>query len=195
MTTLKVALLAVILGVAGGLAGTTIGNTTYAGSSISVLVTPMAPTEADAVAIEVAGDLPNACYEVSSSHVVTGTSILITVDIVSTGGFCALVLGYFSASEEIGQLAAGSYFVQAIVNVPCCFPCSPSPCVETTTLEVAGLPVGGIAELPEGSSAGPLDASASSGLSAGMITGTLAAAAGIVALAGATWLVSRRRPG
>lgn len=136
LSTRKLALLAVILAVVGGLAGTANGSTTYAGGfSISVSVLPIAPTEADAVTIEVTGSLPTPCHEVSSSHVITGNSILVTVNIVPVGEFCIQVLASFSVSEEVGQLIIGSYFVQTIVHSPCCFPCPPT-CVETTTFDV-----------------------------------------------------------
>ncbi len=138
MFTRKLALLAVIIGVVGGLAVTAIDSTTYAGDSIVLSVVPMAPTEADAVTIEVTGSLPTPCYDVSSSHVLAGDSIYVTVDVVPVGTHCVQVVSSFSVSEEVGQLANGSYSVQAIVNIPCCFPCSPSPCVESTTFEVGG---------------------------------------------------------
>ena len=138
MITQKLALLAVVLAVVGGLVVTTIGSTTHAGNSIVLSVVPPARTEADAVRIEVTGSLPTPCYDVSSSHVLTGNSIVVTVDIVPVGTHCILVVGSFSVSEEVGQLANGSYSVQATVNVPCCYPCDPSPCVLTTTFEVGG---------------------------------------------------------
>ena len=136
MITRKLALLAVILAVVGGLVGAAIGSTTYAGFSFNLSVVPIAPTEAHAVTIEVSGSLPNPCHEVSSSHVLTGNSILVTVDIVPVGFICELIVVSFSVSEEVGQLPNGSYFVEATVNSP--YPCDPSPCVQTTTFEVGG---------------------------------------------------------
>ena len=195
LTARKLALLAVIVGVVGGLAGTVFGPTTYAFPPEQVLVTPLLPTEADTVSIEVRGLLPTPCFEAVSSHVLAGNSIFVTIDLVEVASHCAQVLSAYSISEEVGQLAPGSYFVEATVNAP--YPCD--PCTETATFEVAGPPVGGFAELPHGNGAASLDASASSGPSAGalasIIAGIVAAAAGVVALAGAARRVSRRRRG
>jgi hypothetical protein len=95
---------------------------------------PAAATEADTVTVEVAGTLPVPCFDVSSSYVLTGTTILVTVDVVPVGDFCVQVLSSFNVSEEVGQLVNGSYFVEANVS----YLCGLSPCVETTTFDVAG---------------------------------------------------------
>jgi len=105
-------------------------------SSITITVSPANPTEVDAIEITVAGDLPNPCFDISSSHTVDGAFIDVTVQATPFGEVCIQVISDFSATEAIGQLPAGEYLVQATVHIPCCTPCNPSPCIESTTFQV-----------------------------------------------------------
>ncbi len=54
------------------------------------------------------------------------------------------------------------------------------------------LSVGGVAELPDVAAA-PLEADGSSGTSAGVVAGVVAAAAGVLVLGGAGWYARQRR--
>lgn len=110
---------------------------TSSGWGISVKVDPPAPTERDDIEITVAGDLPNPCYEVISSHAISGNVVYITVEAIpSDVDVCVQIVWSFSITEEIGRLPASVYRVEATVHSPdCCF-CNPFPCVEVTTFEV-----------------------------------------------------------
>jgi hypothetical protein len=105
-------------------------------SCITITVTPSNPTEVDAIEITVAGVLPDPCFDITSSHTADGAFIDVTVQATPREGFCVLVISDFSATEAIGQLPAGEYLVQATVHIPCCFPCNPPPCIESTTFQV-----------------------------------------------------------
>lgn len=111
-------------------------SASHPSSALRVTVQPPEPTEADSLEITVEGPLPTPCFEVGSSHILSDSAIDITINANPVGEGCVLVLGYFSVTEKVGSLARGAYSVQITLNSPCCFPCNPPPCVETTTFEV-----------------------------------------------------------
>lgn len=163
-----------------------------AGETFPLTIEPASPTEADFITITFEGVLPNTCYDVTSSHTRSEDLIRIIVDADPGEGYCVLVLGGFSVTEEIGPLPAGSYQVTGIVYEPFPFLCTLPPCSATTAFGVTSVSVGGIAELPE-LARKSLEGGESSGPGAGVLAGIAGAlAGGVVALGGAAWYVRGR---
>ena len=155
-----------------------------ASGGLSITVEPTVATEADVIEVTVKGTLPYpaSCYDISSSHVLIGNTIEITVQVVPVGVVCTPVLGVLSATEEIGRLPVGVYQVEATATI-----CLPPPCSVTATFTVVSGSVGGIAELPEANGR-DLQTADSSRPAPGLLAGvTAAVAAGVLILGGAAW--------
>ena len=102
----------------------------------SITIEPPQPTSEDYVLITVSGEFANPCFEIFSSHEISGDNITISVQIVPVGEVCIQVITPWGVTEEIGQLPPGDYEVTAIIDAPCCFPCNPPPCVEEASFRV-----------------------------------------------------------
>jgi hypothetical protein len=118
----------------------------------TLTVEPAAPTTADAVRLRVVSLLPNPpeCFDITTSHEVTGSQIALAVNIKRRGLeppatplLCPAVVGTLDVNEEVGRLPAGTYAVDLTLNAPCCFPCDLVPChvsLEFDVLTPAVLP-------------------------------------------------------
>ena len=116
-----------------------------ANSVIFVDVNPPDPSEADPIEMVVSGDLPYPCFELSSSHVIAGNIIQVTVEATPFGQYCAAVITPFSVREPVGVLPAGSYTAQASVYITrMC-----SPCIAETTFEIEPAPTSSAARCRE----------------------------------------------
>jgi hypothetical protein len=101
-----------------------------------VFVTPANPNASSNVSVTVWGEVPDSCWETTSFHSVEGNYIAIDVYAyydAQPGEICSQSIETFSESILLGQLAAGTYDVEAWTYNPLC---NPNPCVDIMSFTV-----------------------------------------------------------
>jgi plastocyanin len=154
------------------------------------------PGPAHAATIDVnAGDF----WFCNSSHQGNVCTTTISVGDTVTWHFSSAFLNHTTTSNtaiwDSGKVANGGTFSHTFSS-PGTFPyvCMNHPTFMMGQIVVnAAQSVGGIAQLPDAANGSPAAAPSSSGSSVGLIAGSAAIAAGLVALGGAAWYARRRR--
>lgn len=57
------------------------------------------------------------CYDVSGSHAVRGSRVVVTVSLRSTGDFCSQVITYHNYTGQVAGLSAGTYTFEIVHSV------------------------------------------------------------------------------
>ncbi len=133
----------------------------------------------------------------SSSFSGSTCTTTINVGDIVTWHFSSAFLNHTSTSNTLvwdsGPIANGMTFSRTFSS-PGTFPyhCSTHP-LQMLGQIVVNASVGGIAQLPDAANGSPAASPSSSGSGIGLIAGSAAIAAGLIALAGAAWYARRRR--
>ena len=126
-----------------------------ANKALAITVQPVHPSPADSITVIVSGPLSCSNETVTSSHSVSLDTVRVDIR-TEPVDICQTAVGSFEVRELVGRLSEGSYTVQTTLDDPCCFPCDPSPCVESLAFQVSSQPL--LDSLPGAGSQPPRDA-------------------------------------
>ena len=84
--------------------------------NLSVTVTPALPSASAQVRIDVSYELPDTCYNLESTHSISGNDIHVDIDQQRTGGPCFFGFTTYSVQESPGTLPTGQYDLTVRIN-------------------------------------------------------------------------------